>query len=179
MRRRHCRRVPGRLTTVLPRWLRFRTHALPYGSRQLRAAEICCHDHERGADRSGKRSMAPMSVAMPTLSFRASSSYRLRRRPDQGRGQPRHFRDRYSRQAGTQWLDVADRTVLSGALLCTGSHRVNICNELRFPELLDRTIQKEVGITPLAYLNRIRMQHAAHSLAHSRAPIHEIAESAL
>ena len=37
--------------------------------------------------------------------------------------------------------------------------------------------KKEVGITPLAYLNRIRMQHAAHSLAHSRAPIHEIAES--
>lgn len=37
--------------------------------------------------------------------------------------------------------------------------------------------KKEVGITPLAYLNRLRMQHAAHSLAHSRDPIHEIATS--
>ena len=32
--------------------------------------------------------------------------------------------------------------------------------------------KKEVGITPLAYLNRLRMQHAAHSLAHSKMPIH-------
>ena len=45
------------------------------------------------------------------------------------------------------------------------------------PNHLISQFKKEVGITPLAYLNRIRMQHAAHSLAHSRAPIHEIAES--
>ena len=45
------------------------------------------------------------------------------------------------------------------------------------PNHLISLFKKEVGITPLAYLNRIRMQHAAHSLAHSRAPIHEIAES--
>ncbi len=37
--------------------------------------------------------------------------------------------------------------------------------------------KKEVGITPLAYLNRLRMQHAAHSLAHSKTPIHEISAS--
>lgn len=37
--------------------------------------------------------------------------------------------------------------------------------------------KKEVGITPLAYLNRLRMQHAAHSLAHSKMPIHEVAAS--
>lgn len=37
--------------------------------------------------------------------------------------------------------------------------------------------KKEVGITPLAYLNRLRMQHAAHSLAHSKTPIHEVAAS--
>ena len=45
------------------------------------------------------------------------------------------------------------------------------------PNHLISQFKKEVGVTPLAYLNRIRMQHAAHSLAHSRAPIHEIAES--
>ena len=54
----------------------------------------------------------------------------------------------------------------------------NMANELEVsPNYLIAQFKKEVGITPLAYLNRIRMQHAAHSLAHSRAPIHEIAES--
>ena len=54
----------------------------------------------------------------------------------------------------------------------------NMANELEVsPNYLIAQFKKEVGITPLAYLNRIRMQHAAHSLAHSRVPIHEIAES--
>ena len=54
----------------------------------------------------------------------------------------------------------------------------NMATELDVsPNHLISLFKKEVGITPLAYLNRIRMQHAAHSLAHSRAPIHEIAES--
>ena len=53
-----------------------------------------------------------------------------------------------------------------------------ISEELEVPaSRIISQFKKEVGITPLAYLNRIRMQHAAHSLAHSRAPIHEIAES--
>lgn len=54
----------------------------------------------------------------------------------------------------------------------------NMATELDVsPNHLISQFKKEVGITPLAYLNRIRMQHAAHSLAHSKAPIHEIAES--
>lgn len=54
----------------------------------------------------------------------------------------------------------------------------NMANELEVsPNYLIAQFKKEVGITPLAYLNRIRMQHVAHSLVHSKAPIHEIAES--
>lgn len=54
----------------------------------------------------------------------------------------------------------------------------NMATELDVsPNHLISLFKKEVGITPLAYLNRIRMQHAAHSLVHSKAPIHEIAES--
>lgn len=54
----------------------------------------------------------------------------------------------------------------------------NMATELDVsPNHLISQFKKEVGVTPLAYLNRIRMQHAAHSLVHSKAPIHEIAES--
>ncbi len=54
----------------------------------------------------------------------------------------------------------------------------SISEELEAPvSRIVSLFQKEVGITPLAYLNRLRMQHAAHSLAHSKMPIHEVAAS--
>ena len=54
----------------------------------------------------------------------------------------------------------------------------NMSEELEVPaSRIISQFKKEVGFTPLAYLNRLRMQHAAHSLAHSKAPIHEIAAS--
>ena len=54
----------------------------------------------------------------------------------------------------------------------------SISEELEAPvSRIVSLFQKEVGITPLAYLNRLRMQHAAHSLAHSKIPIHEVAAS--
>ena len=54
----------------------------------------------------------------------------------------------------------------------------SISEELEAPvSRIVSLFQKEVGITPLAYLNRLRMQHAAHSLAHSKMPIHEVAGS--
>lgn len=54
----------------------------------------------------------------------------------------------------------------------------SIADELEVPtSRIISQFKKELGITPLAYLNRLRMQHAAHSLAHSRDPIHEIAAS--
>lgn len=54
----------------------------------------------------------------------------------------------------------------------------SISEELEAPvSRIVSLFQKEVGITPLAYLNRLRMQHAAHSLAHSKIPIHEVAGS--
>lgn len=54
----------------------------------------------------------------------------------------------------------------------------SISEELEAPvSRIVSLFKKEVGITPLAYLNRLRMQHAAHSLAHSKMPIHEVAAS--
>lgn len=54
----------------------------------------------------------------------------------------------------------------------------SISEELEAPvSRIVSLFQKEVGITPLSYLNRLRMQHAAHSLAHSKMPIHEVAAS--
>lgn len=54
----------------------------------------------------------------------------------------------------------------------------SISEELEAPvSRIISLFKKEVGITPLAYLNRLRMQHAAHSLAHSKMPIHEVAAS--
>ncbi len=54
----------------------------------------------------------------------------------------------------------------------------NMSEELEVPaSRIISQFKKEVGITPLAYLNRLRMQHAAHSLAHSKMPIHEVAAS--
>lgn len=54
----------------------------------------------------------------------------------------------------------------------------SIADELEIPtSRIISQFKKELGITPLAYLNRLRMQHAAHSLAHSKTPIHEIAAS--
>lgn len=54
----------------------------------------------------------------------------------------------------------------------------NMSEELEVPvSRIISQFKKEVGITPLAYLNRLRMQHAAHSLAHSKMPVHEVAAS--
>lgn len=54
----------------------------------------------------------------------------------------------------------------------------NMSEELEVPaSRIISQFKKDVGITPLAYLNRLRMQHAAHSLAHSKMPIHEVAAS--
>lgn len=54
----------------------------------------------------------------------------------------------------------------------------DIAQELEVsPNHMIAQFKREVGTTPLAYLNRLRMQYAAHSLAHTKASVREIAES--